>query len=82
MTGEPSSIPKKKWYYKLWFVIIMLLAVGPFGFPLLWKSSDFSKGMKWALTILFTAITITCFWGLIETIRFALKQFQELQSAM
>jgi len=73
---------KRKWFYDIWFVIVMLLTIGPFGFPLLWKSPKFSRGVKWALTILFTLITILAIYLSIEMAKFTWRRFQEMQSIL
>ncbi len=41
-----------KWYYRRWFVILMLtpLFLGPFALPLLLKSPNFSRTAKIALS--------------------------------
>lgn len=40
------------------YVILMLLAVGPFAFPLLWQSPKFSRGAKIIWTVLITLIAL------------------------
>ncbi len=72
----------KKWYYKLWFIIAMLIAVGPFAFPLLWKSPEFNKLTKWILTILFLGLTAAALWLSVETVKFAVKRFEELRATL
>lgn len=49
-----------KWYYKKMPVITSLLLVGPFAFPLLWKSSEFSLFWKIFLTGALTFLTVYC----------------------
>ena len=64
-TRLPSS--PSKWYYNIWFVLVMLFFVlGPFGLPLVWKNPRFSRGVKWGLTILTIAYTL---WLIDATIR-------------
>jgi hypothetical protein len=56
-----------KWYYNIWFVLLMLFFVlGPFGLPLVWKHPRFSRGLKWGLTVLTLAYTL---WLIDATIR-------------
>ena len=40
------------WYYSKPFIYLVLTLFGPLGFPLLWKSPQFSKREKWIWTIL------------------------------
>jgi len=42
-----------KWYYKKWFVIIMLFLFTPIGIALLWSGSNFKKSTKIVFTIVF-----------------------------
>ena len=57
--GKPLQSATSKWYYNIWFVLLMLFFVlGPFGLPLVWKSPKFSRPVKWALTVLTVAYTV------------------------
>lgn len=47
-----------KWYYRRWFVYLLLAVVGPLALPLLWLSPSFSKKGKWVLTILLIVLTL------------------------
>ena len=47
-----------KWYYGIVWVLLALIGLGPFGFPLLWKSPQFNLTWKVLLTILVTAGTV------------------------
>jgi len=50
---------KPSWYYRPWFVLLMLFFVlGPFGLPLAYKSPCFSKPWKIILTIAVIAFTV------------------------
>ena len=73
---------QEKWYHHIWFVVTMLLAFGPFAFPLLWKSSKFSRGTKWALTVLFIVLTILTIWLSLESVKLMLKQIREIHSLL
>lgn len=53
----------KKWYYNRWFVIVLLLSVGPFGFYNLWKSPEFSKKAKGAITSAVIILTVALIVG-------------------
>jgi hypothetical protein len=62
---EPPQQPK--WYYNVWFVLLMLFVVlGPFGLPLVWKHPRFSRKVKMGLTVLTLGYTI---WLSIMTVR-------------
>ena len=47
-----------KWYYGVVWVLLALIGLGPFGFPLLWKSPQFSLTWKVLLMVLVTAGTV------------------------
>ena len=61
-----ASHSGRKWYYSVWFVLVMLtpFALGPFALPLLWKSPQFSKRAKVVLTLLALIATIWLIWYL------------------
>ena len=73
---------KAKWYHEVWFIIFMLILLGPFAFPLLWKSSKFSRAFKWIVTILFSIVTLLAVWFSIEVVKLVWKQVQEIQAAL
>lgn len=50
---------------KLWYVVMMLLAVGPFALPLLWQSRRFSTAAKLAWTAAVTLIALLAIWALV-----------------
>ena len=72
-TKNPQS-----WYLKWWTVIVLLLTIGPFAFPFLWKSNDFNLFWKVALTVIFVALTIALSWGTWATIKIVIQQFKDL----
>ena len=54
---------KCSWWEHFWFVIFMLfVTAGPLALPLLWKSREFPKWLKVALTVLVVAILIFAGW--------------------
>lgn len=56
--AEPNA-PKPKWYFNVWFVLLMLLFVlGPFGLPLVWKHPRWSRWIKMTLTLIMVLYTI------------------------
>ncbi len=73
---------QKKWYHNLWFIIVMLLTIGPFAFPLLWKSPNISRSLKWILTILFVILTIAAIWLSIETGKAVWKEVESLRGVL
>jgi TM2 domain-containing membrane protein YozV len=53
-SGKPRTFKGESVFY----VIIMLFAVGPFAIPLLWQSPRFSKSMKIVLTAFVTLVAL------------------------
>lgn len=49
-SGQPFD-----WYYRVPYVVAMLLLVGPLALPLLWRSPYFSRFARWAWTIVVIA---------------------------
>ena len=80
-----DGAPRPRWYYRPWWVFLMLFAVlGPFGLPLLWKSPSFSRWSKIALTVAVAAYTILLVEAVLIAIRAvirpALDQMEELDN--
>ena len=70
MTETSDGAPRPRWYYRPWWVLLMLFAVlGPFGLPLLWKSRSFSRWSKIALTAAVAAYTIL----LVDVVRIGIQ---------
>ena len=67
----------QKWYLKWWTVLVLLIAAGPFGFPLLWKSKDFNLFWKVLLTVVFIAVTIVAIWGSWKTVDLTVQKFKD-----
>ena len=80
--NDLNNLKNSKWYHRSWFVVLMLIAFGPFAFPLLWKSSSFNKPLKWFLTALFTVLTVLALWGSVETFKLVWKQFEDLRAVL
>ena len=83
--GTSDGAPRPRWYYRPWWVLLMLFAVvGPFGLPLLWKSPSFSRWSKIALTVAVAAYTILLVEAVLIAIRAvirpALDQMEELDN--
>jgi hypothetical protein len=64
-----SEITKCKWYYKPFWVWVLILSIGPFALPFLILSPRFNKISKWIIPI------ITC----IVTVYFAYSGYQAYQ---
>lgn len=81
--GAVPSAARAKWYHSVWFVLFMLFCVlGPFGLPLLWKSSRFTRGAKIGLTL---ATGVYCVWLVVVTIRAAqsaMGHFNDLEKSL
>src|SRR3989442_4807454 len=70
MTETSDGAPRPRWYYRPWWVLLMLFVVlGPLGLPLLWKSPRFSRWSKIALTAAVAAYTIL----LVEVLRIGIQ---------
>ncbi len=67
-----------KWYHKPFFVVALLLSVGPFGLPCLWKSSAFSPLMKWVLTVAIVLLTIVAVTTTIDAVRIVSAHLKDL----
>ena len=78
MDTEKSGQPEKpsKWYHGIVPVLIVLFVLGPFGFPLLWKSPRFNRFWKITLTILVILSAIYFVWGSWEIIKTILNEFK------
>lgn len=73
--SQPQPI---KWYYNIWFVLVMLFFVlGPFGLPLVWKHPRFSRGLKWGLTALTLAYTLWLIDAAIRVTRAVLESVNQ-----
>jgi len=54
-----ADVPKTKWYYSVWAVLLMLFVVlGPLGLPFLWRSPRFVRWGKVTLTVVTLAYTV------------------------
>ncbi len=81
--GVPTA-PREKWFYRPWFVLLMLspFFLGPFGLPLLWKSPRFSVKAKWLLTIVVAAYTVWLTILVVNMARAVMRHVQELLPAL
>lgn len=61
---DESRVPKTKWYFSTFAVVIGLLSVGPFALPLVWLHPDYQRITKIILTIVIVGFSI---WGYFVT---------------
>ncbi len=76
MNDTPHKIA---WHYRPVFLILLLIALGPFALPWLFKSPAFHPSMKVILTILVLIVTV---WAVVityDTVKVIWKHFQDLQ---
>ena len=80
--AEPST-PKPKWYYNVWFVLLMLFVVmGPFGLPLVWKNPRFSHGVKVALTVVMVLYTLVLIEATVRMVRAVMQGVEQFNSTL
>ena len=72
---------KAKWYYGIVPVFVALLLMGPFAFPLLWKSQQFNLVWKILLTVLVTVATIWMIKASVGVTEVLIKQINLLKQA-
>lgn len=72
---------KPRWYQGVVPVFLALLLMGPFAFPLLWKSSRFNFFWKAALTLLFVVSTLLMIKASAAIVEVLLQQIQEMKEA-
>ena len=81
-TAGPHA-PKPKWYYNVWFTLIMLFTVlGPFGLPLVWKNPHFSRGIKVTLTLVMLVYTAFLIELTLRTVRAMTEEVNRLNSTL
>ncbi|MDD5429013.1 MAG: hypothetical protein PHI58_07275 [Candidatus Omnitrophica bacterium] len=81
MTDEKKA-PDIKWYYKPVWIVIALLAAGPFALPLVWLSPRIRNPYKIVISFLVIAATIWLANAFAVIYKDILKQAAELQSAL
>ena len=83
-TASPNAPAAPKWYYNVWFVLVMLFFVlGPFGLPLVWKNPRFSRWVKIALTVamvLYSVVLIEMTLRMVQTVMREVQQFNSTLS--
>jgi hypothetical protein len=80
---NPPEPPKPKWYYNVWFVLIMLFfVIGPFGLPLVWRNPRFARGTKVLLTLVMVVYTVALVDLTLRTARLVLQEVEQFQSTL
>lgn len=79
---EKAGESKVKWYLKPLTIFIIVLAVGPFALPLVWKSPSFKRWHKVVITVIFVALTIWLIKSSVELYRLLLKELKSLSEIM
>jgi len=67
-----------KWYHRTSFVIIMILCLGPFAFPLLWFNPKYSIVSKVTWTIVIIALTVGLGVAMIQLYAHLLGQIEKM----
>lgn len=65
-----------RWYYSISFVLLMLLLLGPFGLPFLWRSDRFNLPAKIILTLIVAILTVLITISSMALIKKAFDYFQ------
>lgn len=73
---DESQLPKTKWYFSTFAVVIGLLSVGPFALPLVWLHPDYQRITKIILTIVIVGFSI---WGYFVTKDLYLNLMQQIK---
>lgn len=75
--GKPPQ--RTPWYYGIVSVLIAIFLLGPFAFPLLWKSPRFTLVWKIIITFLVTVATIYLAVGTWQLVELFIQEFRRLQ---
>lgn len=76
------SDESSKWYYGVPAVLLGLILLGPFAFPILWKSPRFNMAWKIILTAAVTLLTVYMIAGTVKIAEYTVREIQRLQQAM
>lgn len=71
-----------KWFFQPLWLLIALLAAGPFALPLVWLSPRLNKLTKAIITIIMAAMTIWLVKATANIYHDIVKEFAELQSTL
>jgi len=78
-----SNASKPKWYFNVWFVLLMLLFVlGPFGLPLVWKHPRWSRWIKIALTLTMIVYTVVLIDATIRAVRAIMQGVEQFNATL
>jgi len=79
----PKEDGKTKWYLRpISIVLLLFFVLGPFGLPLLYKSTAFSKTLKIILTIVVILYTFYLIFASLEIARQVYSRMGELQEIL
>ena len=70
-----------KWYYGILPVLGALFFLGPFAFPLLWKSPQFNLFWKVFLTVAVTAATVWMLKATMGIVDILMQQINEMKQS-
>ena len=80
--AEPNA-QKPKWYFNVWFVLLMLFFVlGPFGLPLVWKHPRWSRWIKTVLTLVMVLYTAALIYGTIRAGKAVIQGVEQFNSTL
>ena len=80
--AEPEA-PKPKWYFNVWFDLLMLFFVlGPFGLPLVWKHPRWSRWIKTVLTLVTVLYTVALIYVTIQAGRAVIRGVEQFNSTL
>ncbi len=69
-----------KWYHKPAWVVVAILAAGPFALPLVWASPKLERRLKIFLTIAVVLITAWLCKAMFDIYQIFMKEMANLQS--
>ena len=82
-SSSSATKSQSKWYYNIWFVLLMLFFVlGPFGLPLVWKNQKFSRWVKIALTIITIVYTLLLIGMTARMARAVMEELRQFNSTL
>jgi len=79
---DKSHLPKTKWYFSTFVVVIALLSVGPFALPLVWVHPRYKRITKIILTIGIIGFSIWGYFIIRDLYLYLMQQIKALESAL
>lgn len=76
-----SVLPKQKWYFTTYWIVIAFLCIGPFALPFVWLNPRYKPIIKWIVTVLVIIITIWLSIKSIDMYRNLMQQLNGLNSS-